>query len=207
MAESNTDAKNKARTPGDAQKTVEAKAKPKKTAKKAPPEPDTAQDTTKKYVAVIAIIVIIIIFAGAIVYGVRTTKPATATLSQFESHFEAANAIGIYAIYTNNASFASAIGCSTSLTEAITEPGAMHKNPEQIHYFILNSTACTYSVLGPNATTITTSIDNCTSFAASHPSIFINYSNISRTTITNDSIYISGNESFLSICGIANEIS
>ncbi|MCL5405063.1 MAG: hypothetical protein M1125_04505 [Candidatus Marsarchaeota archaeon] len=168
-------------------------------------EPEVSD--SKKYVVIVAIIIILIIFAGAIVYSLRVSKPAPASFSEFQKNFESANAIGVYASYTDNTSFSSTVACSTALIEAITGDSAMHKSPGQIHFFILNSTACTYSVLGPNATSYTSTVANCTAFSTTHPSIFINYSAYARTVITPNAIYVYGNSTSLAECGIASEIS
>jgi hypothetical protein len=210
MANSKATAKNNNKT--QAQKTTEAskgknnaasKASQKKSAKS---NGDT--DNTKKYEAVIAAIIIILIFAGAIVYGIRSQPPTQqANFSTFESNFEAANAIGIYSTYNTNASFASVVGCSTAIIEAITGKSTLHKSYDQIHDFIINQTSCTYATLGPNATTSTGSISNCMAFSKTHPSIFLNYSNSTRTIITKNALYFYGNYTSMLECGIASQIS
>jgi hypothetical protein len=165
-------------------------------------------DNTKKYVAVIAAVVIILIFAGAIVYGLRSQPPSQqASLSTFESNFEAANAVGIYSTYGDNTSFASVVGCSTALIEAIAGKSYIHKSFNQIHYFIINQTSCTYATLGPNATTNTGSISNCTAFSETHPSIFLNYSTHTKTIVTKNALYFYGNYTSMLECGITSQIS
>ncbi len=166
------------------------------------------QDNTRKYVAIIAAIIILLIFAGAIVYGLRPQAPSPqASLSTFEHNFDTANAIGVYSTYSTNASFAPVVGCSTAIVEAIAGRSPIHKSYNQIHYFVINQTSCTSAVLGPNATTNVTSINNCLAFSKSHPSIFVNYSTFTKTVINPDSLYFYGNNTSLLECGIATEFS
>lgn len=165
-------------------------------------------NNTRKYVGVIAAIIIVIIFAGAIVYGLRASAPSPqASLSEFEANFNSANTVGVYVTYSTNASFAPAIGCSTVLVQAITGKSSIHKSYNSIHFFVINQTSCTYATLGPNATSLVGSISNCTAFASTHPSIFVNYSSHTKTSITKNALYFYGNVTGLSECGISSEIS
>jgi len=166
-------------------------------------------DNSKKYIAIIGAIIIVIIFAGAIVFGLKSQAPPSpqASLSAFEHNFESANTIGVYATYTTNASFSDVIGCSTALVEAIAGKSAIHKSYSQIHYFVINQTSCTSATLGPNATTSVGTIGNCTAFSTSHPSIFVNYSTFTKTLIKPDALYFYGNSTSLLECGIASQIS
>lgn len=162
----------------------------------------------RKYVAAIAAIIILIIFAGAIVYDLNSQPAAPAvSLSTFENSFNSANAIGVYATYTTNQSYGPTVECSVLLTEEIAGNSQIHKKYDQIHYFIINQTACTSSTLGPNATTSVGSIANCTAFSATHPSIFVNYSRFTKTVITKDYLYFYGNATTMPLCGITSQLS
>jgi len=207
LASKQANSNNKAQSQGTANGNAVQRKRGTKNAKVQKGQEDKA-DNTRKYVAVIAAIIIIFIFAGAIVYGVRSQPPqSSASLSTFESNFNAANAIGVYATYNTNSSYASAIECSVQLTEAIAGNSPIHKTYDQIHYFIINQTSCTSATLGPNATTSVGPISNCTAFSATHPSIFVNYSTVSKTVITPKALYFYGNSTHLMQCGIASQVS
>ncbi|HUC38809.1 MAG TPA: hypothetical protein VL944_01635 [Candidatus Acidoferrum sp.] len=160
----------------------------------------------RKYIAVVAIVIIVVIVAGAVVYGLNATQPTS--ISTFKNNFNSASRVSIYITAYNGTALSYSIGCATSIIESIVGNGQNHRNASTIDLFIANQTTCVYqSGIGSVVTNYTFgSIENCTNTARSEPSIFINYSSTNRTTITPRTLYVSGDGQFLSLCGVASEI-
>ncbi len=160
----------------------------------------------RKYTAVIGITIIVIIIAGALVYGLESTKPTD--ISTFKSNFNSAQRVAIYAKGNNGTQWSSAIGCATAIIESIVGNPTYHRNASAIDFFVLNRTACTYEygVSGTVSNYTYNSISNCLSISAHEPSIFVNYSTANSTHITPTALYVSGNQQYLGLCGVASEI-
>lgn len=170
-------------------------------------KPDDKSSSSKKYAAVIGTIAIILIIAGALVYGLSGSNPTS--FSTFRSNYNSASRVAIYASAgTNGTGISSTIGCATALVESLIASPSSHRNASTIDFFIMNQTACVYEngVGGTVGNYTYNSPGNCINTSRSEPSIFINYSAVNSTVIKPTALYISGDAQFLSLCGVASEI-
>ena len=161
----------------------------------------------RKYIAVIGIAAIIVIIAGAVVYGLNSTKQTDFTT--FRGNFNSAGRVAIYATGYNGTALSSTIGCATAVIESVIGSPIYHRNASSIDLFVINQTKCVFEngIGGTVGNYIFNSIGNCLNTSMHEPSIFINYSSVNSTVIKPIALYVSGNEQFLSLCGVAAEIS
>lgn len=161
---------------------------------------------SRKYIAVIGIVVVIVVIAGAAVYGLNSTKPTD--FSTFRSNFNSASRVGIYTTGYNGTALSSTIGCATAVIESIVGSQTYHRNASTIDLFVLNQTDCVFEngISGTVGNYTFNSIGNCLNVSKAEPSIFINYSQVNSTVIRPKALYISGDEQFLGLCGVATEI-
>ncbi|MGC8669634.1 MAG: hypothetical protein ACP5TL_00580 [Candidatus Micrarchaeia archaeon] len=127
----------------------------------------------------------------------------------FASNFHSASHVAIYVEALNGSALSSTIGCASMLIESIVSSKQYHRDPSSIDFFVMNQTACftNAKILGESSNSSEMPISACLNVSKTIPSIFINYSNINNTIVTQKSLYISGNINFLRECGIAPAIS
>jgi hypothetical protein len=177
-------------------------------AKKAAKEnnPGKSKSNVPGYI-ILAIVAIIAIIVGITATVLLMNGQAT-PFNTFKSNFNSAKRVAIYTTAYNGSQISSALGCSTAIIEEITGNPAIHRNSSTIDFFVLNQTSCVFEHgVGGIITNYTyNSTANCLSSAKGEPSIFVNYSKTNSTVINPLSLYFSGNEQFLAICGIASEL-
>ena len=162
---------------------------------------------SRKYLAVVGIAVVIVIIAGAVVYGLSSTQPTD--FNAFKSNFNSAGRVAIYTTGYNGIALSSTIGCATAVIESVVGSRAYHRNASTIDLFVINQTECVFEngIGGAVGNYTFNSIGNCLNVSKAEPSIFINYSPVNSTVIKPRALYVSGNEQFLGMCGVAAEIS
>jgi hypothetical protein len=176
-------------------------------ADKQPKKKPDDKSSSRKYVAVIGTVVIILIIAGALVYGLSSNSPTS--FSTFKAGYNSASRVAIYASAgSNNTGIGSTVGCATALIEGLIGSPSSHRNASTIDFFIMNQTSCVYEhgIGGAVGNYTYNSPGNCINTSKSEPSIFINYSVVNSTVIKPTVLYISGDAQFLSLCGVASEI-
>lgn len=191
-----------------------AKESVKKETKKSAAAQSTKTTTKKssrqgaaKYIAAIIIIVAIIgaaIFANYYFVGNHNNGDFTV----FQSNFNSAPRVTIMVAGYNGTVLSSTIGCATSVIEQIVASKTNHRDPSTIDLSIINQTSCVLSTGLQGKTNYTvTSLQNCINYTKTEPTIFINYSTTNSTIIHPDYLSITGDQLYLSECGVASEIS
>lgn len=168
--------------------------------------PGKGQD--RRPLAVVGIMVIIVIIAGALAYGLIGYHPTS--FSAFLAKFDSAPRVAIYTGGNNGTAISSTVGCASAVIEAAVGSSTHHRDPNTIDFFVINQTACAYeNGIGGQVKNYTyNSISNCLNTSKSEPSIFINYSTSGNSTVIGTAtLRISGDQRFLSMCGVASEIS
>ncbi len=183
------------------------RAEESRTAKARPAARGVKRDGTVAAVAVVIIIVAAVLIS-ALVYDMYRSNSGV-PLSTFLSNMHSANHINIFVSDTNNSVYVNTTYCATSLIYEIESNKNLHRNASSIDFFITNSinSSCTYSVGLSSASNFTTStLPKCVAMADGVPSIFINYSSTNGTRVTNDALYVYGDERYLGECGISAEV-
>lgn len=162
--------------------------------------------SSRKYAAIIGIAVIIVIIAGAAAYGLMGSKPTD--FSTFRNNFNSAGRVAIYTTGHNGTALSATIGCATAVIESIVGNPSTHRDSNTIDLFVINQTECAFEngVGGTVGNYTFNSISNCVNASRTEPSIFINYSDVNTTIVKPTSLYIYGDTQFLSLCGVATEI-
>ncbi len=161
---------------------------------------------SRKYIAVIGIVVVVVIIAGAVVYGLGSTKPTG--FSTFKSNFNSAPRVAIYTTGYNGTAISSTVGCATAIIESVVGSQTYHRSANTIDLYVINQTECVFEngVGGTVGNYTFNSIGNCINASKTEPSIFINYSSVNSTVIKPKALYMSGDARFLGLCGLASEI-
>lgn len=188
---------------------MEGKKKERKGSSKTEEQGKGGTSRNTKLIAIIGIIVIIIIIAGALAYGLYVNQPSN--FNAFRARFDSSQRVGIVAYANNGTEESYTVGCASAIIESVVESPTSHRNASTIDFFVLNSTSCVYEngVAGTiqNSTIKNDTAQDCLAKAGAEPSIFISYNSTNYTKVTPDSLQINGNAQFLSMCGIAEEIS
>lgn len=187
------------------------KEQPKSQAKPsaAPKKKDKPQ--AMKYIVSIAIIVIIIgvaIFASSFVGNQGSTSNGSFQI--FQKNYDSAARVDIFVTAYNGTVLSSTIGCATAVIEQLVANKQEHRNSSTIDLNIINQTSCIRSKgLGDSAANYTvTSLQNCLNSSSTEPTIYINYSQVTKPPIIEpEYLYISGNVTYLEECGLASEFS
>jgi hypothetical protein len=171
-------------------------------------EPDAAAERSS---SIALAVVVIVVFIAALVAAYFMTRPGSASgFSGFVGKFHSAPRVAIAVTAYNSIAFSYTIACGTSVIERIVGSKQYHRNETTIDFFVINSTSCIVpnAALGSATGAVNESIATCMSRINSEPSIYINYS-ASRnvTSIKGTSLYTAGDATFLSECGIAQELS
>ena len=155
-------------------------------------------------------VVVIVVFIAALVAAYFMTRPGISSgFSSFVGEFHNAPRVAIAVTAYNSMEFSYTIACGTSVIERIVGSKQYHRNETTIDFFVINSTSCIVpnAALGSATGAVNESIATCMSRINSEPSIYINYSASSNVTrIKGTSLYTSGDATFLSECGIAQEL-
>jgi hypothetical protein len=117
--------------------------------------------------------------------------------------------VAIYVTYQNGTEFSYSSECAYQLIERLIDNQARHRNASTIDFMIVaNSTSCLSpnGALGTANGTKITPLSSCLALSNSEPSIFINYSSTNSTVIKSGKLYTSGDDLFLSECGVASEL-
>ncbi len=160
----------------------------------------------KLIILIIGIILIIILSSSVYFYKFYNASSSSTSFTNFKNNFYSANQISISVNY-NSTAFPYEISCATSLIYNIIT--TTHRNPDTINFFVLNNTACTYLKNGLGHLIKNYSYSNittCLNIIKTQPTIFINYSQVNKTIIKSNAIYVLGNQNFLKECGIADQI-
>jgi hypothetical protein len=159
--------------------------------------------------AVLAVVVIVVFLAALGAAYFITRSGSGSGFSSFVSAFHSAPRVAIAVTAYNSIEFSYTIACGTSVIERIVGSKQYHRNETTIDFFVINSTSCLVpnAALGSATGAVNENISNCMSRINSEPSIYINYSASGNLTrIKGTSLYTSGDATFLSECGIAQEL-
>ena len=179
--------------------------RPARAGRDAMPEKGSGQ---RRATAAIGIIVIVDVVAGALAYGLYSNPPTS--FANFRNRFNSAPRVAIFTTGYNGTQVSSTVGCASAVIEEIVGSATSHRNASSIDFFAINQTACVYeNGIGGLVKNYTyNSIANCINTSRGEPSIFINYSDSGNSTVIKPSaLYITGDQKFLAMCGIASEIS
>ena len=168
-------------------------------------------DVSDRSSSIALAVVVIVVFIAALVAAYFITKSGSSSgFSGFVSKFHSAPRVAIAVTAYNSTEFSYTIACGTSVIERIVGSKQYHRNETTIDFFVINGTSCIVpnAALGSATGAVNESISTCMSRINSEPSIYINYS-ASRniTSIKGTSLYTAGDATFLSECGIAQELS
>ncbi len=162
-----------------------------------------------KYIAGIVLVVVIIVVA-IFASGLLTTMQPDNNFNAFRQNFNSAPRVDIFVAAYNGTVLSGTISCATAVIEQIVASRTNHRNATTIDLNIINQTSCIRSRgLGGNSSNYTTtSLQNCLNSSSTEPTIYINYSTSTNTTIIRpEYLYISGTDLFLRECGVASQIS
>ncbi|HVC58637.1 MAG TPA: hypothetical protein VND15_04145 [Candidatus Acidoferrales bacterium] len=162
-------------------------------------------------IAAAVVAIVIIAAAGFEIYTYLTANAAqqSASFSTFESNFNSAPRVAIFATAYNGTVLSSTVGCATAVIVQIVGSQAHHRDPGTIDYFVINKTSCVYAAGGlgkPTSNYTTTSLQHCLNVTGTEPTIYLNYTATNTTIIRPEYFYTSGNAAYLAQCGIANEL-
>lgn len=161
----------------------------------------------------VAIIIVVAIIGAAIFAGSFINQNQGGSFNTFKSNFNAAPRVAITVTAYNGTVLSGTVGCATAIIIQIASSQQNHRNISTIDFNeIANQTSCImvrgFSGNGPNPNFTITSVQNCINITNAEPSIYINYSSSSNTTIIKPRLlYIAGTSTFLRQCGVASEIS
>lgn len=151
----------------------------------------------------------VVLFVAIAIYEVKF-KQSTVSFETFLNNFNSAQRIAIYATAYNGTILSSTVGCATAIIQKIVGSQQMHRDSSTIDFYVINETTCTYAENGLGHQTngyITTPVSNCLNVSRSETTIYINYSSTNITIIKPNYLYFSGDQLFLSQCGIAEQLS
>ncbi len=188
----------------------------KKPARAAPPakegndKEEHRQGKSKRNLLIAAVILAIVIVVG-IMGTAMLGQPGTNTnFNVFKGNFDSASNVSIIVGDFNSSAYSQEISCAVNLVEIVVGSQQYHKNASAIGFYVMNQTSCTYEKNGiggliGNYTNTTAS--DCLNRATRYPTVYINYSATNITRISPNFLYLSGNQNFLTQCGITSEIS
>lgn len=157
----------------------------------------------------VAVVIVAIAVAGIALY-INNNSGSSGSFSAFKSSFQAAPRVAIFATAYNGTVLSGTVGCSTAIIESVVGSRTSHRNASTIDFYIINRTSCTFLKYGlgsKSSNYTTTALSNCTGTMAREPTVYINYSTGAPiTTIQPKYLYISGNQTFLSECGVASQL-
>lgn len=161
-----------------------------------------------RYAYVIGIIIAILVALGVATYYLQHSGN-TSDFNTFKSTFNSAPRVAIYATGYNGTAVSATIDCASLIIEQITGNPQIHRSPDSIDFFAINQTSCVFEngVGGTVQNYTYNSIGSCLAVSSTEPSIFLNYSGVNSTAITPRSLRIYGDTGFLTMCGIASELS
>jgi len=184
-------------------------AKKVSTKKKEAPKARSNRGVMKIAVAVVVIVIIAAAAFAIYTYYNSISGQHSASFSTFESNFNSAQRVAIFATAYNGTVLSSTVGCATAVIVQIVSSQAHHRDPGTIDYYVINQTSCVYAAGGlgkPTSNYTTTSLQNCLNVTGTEPTIYINYTATNSTIIRPEYFYTSGNSAYLAQCGIANEL-
>ncbi|MCL5413025.1 MAG: hypothetical protein M1569_01300 [Candidatus Marsarchaeota archaeon] len=160
--------------------------------------------------AVMSAVVIIVVAAAIIgyVFVVPQILPGAVQFSSFKSTFQSAQRVSVVASYGNQTQYANESPCFSSVIHTIAYSG---RKLSTIDFFLINqaNATCTYSKTGLGGSVVPqqSNASYCLGIAGSEPAIFLNYSGVNSTRITQNRLYAYGNSGYMAECPIAVEIS
>ncbi len=156
---------------------------------------------------VFAAIVVIAVFFGS--YSLLSSgSGSSANYTVFWNNFAAAPRAGIVIDYYNSSVFSSGLSCATSLIQNIIESQSLHRNSSTLDFYVINSTACTYSLGlgGTSSNSLTGTPSQCESLSAAEPRIVIGYALRNITKFNSTVLSIEGNADYLQMCGVSSTL-
>ncbi len=163
-------------------------------------------------VALFIIIIIAIVVAAILASGYPGGQSASGSFQQFMSNFNSAPRVAIYetdyVIAPNQTGLQYTVRCGSDIMQAIGRN--LHRNSSTEDVYTLNETACIINKNPglPSSSVVNSSAASCLSSLGSVPSIFINYSAVNSTTVTdnNNVLAVSGDAQFLLRCGVQSSL-
>ncbi|MDE1868419.1 MAG: hypothetical protein KGH60_00405 [Candidatus Micrarchaeota archaeon] len=165
---------------------------------------------SKQYMTIGIIVVVVAVAAAGVALYLSNNGSPSGSFSVFKSSFQTAPRVAIFATAYNGTVLSGTVGCSTAIIESVVGSRTSHRNASTIDFYIINRTSCTFLKYGlgsKSSNYTTTALSNCTGTMAREPTVYINYSTGAPiTTIQPKYLYISGNQTFLSECGVASQL-